>query len=509
MDVRRLGVAELARQVRAREVSARELVSAALEQIDRIDRVDRDPDRGGAAAGAVGGAGGGGADGGLGAFVAVDAEAALAEAAVIDERLAAGEDVGPLAGIPLGVKDLEDAAGFVTTRGSATHAGDPPATDDSVLVERLRAAGCVVLGKTNTAEHGWKADTVNATFGATRNPWSPDRSAGGSSGGSAAAVAAGLVPLATGSDGGGSIRIPSAVCGLSGFKPSLGRVPAGTGGSVGGAGGSVSDGTAATAGWLGLSAKGVLARRIRDVALALDTVVGPDPTDLESLPMPEASWSRSLVDVNPPRRVGWSPSLGYATADREVLAVCEAAVRRLEALGTEVVLVDEVLPADPVPDWLTLVAVASLRTIGHLRDTEVWGRIDRGLVGLMEWARASVTPVRLVEALDACHQVNLQFVELFHDVPLLLTPTVAGQTPRVGEDGTINGTPDANWVRFTYPFNMTRAPAGTVCAGFTSDGMPVGLQVVGPQHADVAVLRLLAVLEDDLAIDRLAPVGPA
>ena len=465
MDFRDTTVVRLADQVSRREVSAREVVSAALDRIERYDPK-------------------------LGSFVAVDGEAALAEAAAIDERLARGEDVGPLAGVPIGVKDLEDAAGFVTTYGSAVHGDDDPATEDSQLVERLRAAGCVVVGKTNTPEQGWKADTVNQLFGATKNPWSLDRSAGGSSGGSAAAVAAGLVPLATGSDGGGSIRIPSAVCGLSGLKPSLGRVP--TGGEQ-------------PPGWPGLSSKGVMARRIRDVAVALDAVVGPDPTDLFSLPLPEASWTRSLNDLNPPRKVGWSPTLGYAKADSEVLAVCEAAVRRLEDLGTEVVLVDSVFPEDPVSDWLTLVGVYCLRTLEPLYGTDDWGLIDPGLTALLEWTRSRVTPVQVVRALDACHRANVALVDLFHEVPLLLTPTLAGQTPAVGENGTIDGEPDVNWVRFTYPFNMTRSPAGTVCAGFTSDGMPVGLQVVGPQHGDVVVLRLLALLEDELALDVAAP----
>ena len=467
MDFRDVTVADLAAEVSKGGVSARELVGAALERIDRLDEQ-------------------------LGAFVALDAESALAEAAAVDERIARGEDVGPLAGIPLAVKDLEDVAGFVTTHGSMAFASGPAATDDSPLVERLRAAGCVVVGKTNTPELGWKADTVNPVFGATHNPWDLERSAGGSSGGSAAALAAGLVPLATGSDGGGSIRIPSAVCGLSGLKPSLGRVP---------------NGGDRAPGWPMLSTKGVMARRIRDVTLALDAVVGPEATDLDSLPLPEASWSRSLSEVGTPRKVGWSPTLGYAQVDSEVLAVCEAAVRRLEALGSEVGVVDSVLPEDPVADWLPMVAAACLRSLGRFEGTDAWGSIDPGLVALMEWARSSVTPVRVFEAIDACHRSNLALVELFHEVSLLLLPTVAGQTPRIGGNGTIDGQEDVNWVRFTYPFNMTRSPAGTVCAGFTADGMPVGLQVVGPQHADVAVLRLVALLEDELAIDRRAPFG--
>ena len=467
MDFRRVSVAHIADQVSSRALAAREVTQAALDRIERHD-------------------------GELGAFVAVDGEAALAEAAAIDERIAAGEDVGPLAGVPLGVKDLENAAGLRTTYGSAIHAGDPPATDDSALVERLRAAGCVVVGKTNTPELGWKADTVNETFGATRNPWSLERSAGGSSGGSGAALAAGLVPLATGSDGGGSIRIPAAVNGLTGMKTSLGRVPLGGG---------------KPPGWPLLSTKGPMTRGTRDLALALDVVVGPEPSDLSSLPLPDASWSRSLADLGAPRRVAWAPTLGYGRTDGEVLAVCEDAVRRLESLGTEVVVVDKVWDRDPVDDWLAMTGVYCLREIDEHRDTEVWSRIDPGLVALVDWARASVPAARLAQALDACHRDNLALVDLFHQVSLLLAPTLAGQTPRVGEPGTIDGGVDVNWVRYTYGFNMTRSPAGTVCAGFTSDGMPVGLQVIGPQHADVAVLRALALLEDALALDPIAPFG--
>jgi aspartyl-tRNA(Asn)/glutamyl-tRNA(Gln) amidotransferase subunit A len=469
MDFRGITVADLAADVTARRLSAREVTAAALDRIDRLD-------------------------GELGAFVAVDSDSALAEAAAIDERIAGGDDVGPLAGVPLAVKDLEDAIGLPTSHGSAVFAGGSPATADSPLVERLRAAGCVVVGKTNTPELGWKADTVNETFGATRNPWALDRSAGGSSGGSAAALAAGLVPLATGSDGGGSIRIPCALTGLTGLKPSLGRVP----------GGGVSPPD-----WPLLSTRGPMVRRARDLALALDVVVGPDPTDLAALPLPDASWSRSLTELHPPRVVAWSPSLGYAKVDAEILAVCEAALATLEDMGTDVIVVDDVFDRDPVDDWLALEGVYCLRVLEPWRDEEVWRRVDPGLAALVDWAASNVSAARFARAADACHNLNLALVELFHRVPLLLTPTIAGQTPLVGGAGTIDGEPDIGWVRHTYPFNMTRSPAGTVCAGFTADGMPVGLQVVGPQHADVAVLRALTLLEDVLAIESVAPFGAA
>ena len=208
--------------------------------------------------------------------------------------------------------------------------------------------------------------------------------------------------------------------------------------------------------------------------------------------------------------MAWSPTLGYARPDAEVLAVCEAAVGRLEAAGTEVVVVDDVFAADPVDEWLTLVGVYCLRVLEPFRDDpDVWSRVDPGLAAIVDYAAAGVTAAQFARALDACHDLNVRLVELFHDAPLLLTPTVAGQLPPVDGLGTIDGEPDVNWVRYTYPFNMTRSPAGTVCAGFTADGLPVGLQVIGPQHADVAVLRALAVIEDLLALDPVAPFGAA
>lgn len=468
MDFRRVSVEALADRVQRRQVSARELTDEALRRIDDLNPT-------------------------VGAFVAVDEEAARAQAADIDERLHRGEDVGPLAGIPLGVKDTEDAIGFRTTYGSRLFADGPPAERDSIMVERLRQAGCVVVGKTNTPELAWKADTDNEVFGRTANPWSHPRSAGGSSGGSAAAVAAGMVPLATGSDGGGSLRIPASLCGLSTIKPSLGRIP------VGGP---------QPAAWADLSSKGVLARTISDTALALDAVIGPDPTDLRSLPMPEQSWFDAVADVHPPRRVVWSATLGYAVVDPEVLAVCEAAIRSLEAAGTEVVHVDDVFDADPAMEWLTLSLAANLRTIrGVDPEGTRWGDLEPAHASMMEWVQRSGSITSTLEVQDLAHRLNLRLVEVLHEAPILLTPTVAGQTPVGAAPGTVDGVEDISWVRFTYPFNLTRSPAGSVCAGFTSDGMPVGLQVVGPQHGDLVVLRTLAHLEALLDLDPVCPMA--
>ncbi len=464
IDFRTTSLAELARSVRAREVSARELAQAALDRIERLDPI-------------------------YNAFVAVDAERALHAAAGIDERIVAAEDPGPLAGIPIGVKDLQNAVGFRTTYGSALHADDPPATVDDPFVARMRAAGCVIVGKTNTPEFGWMGNTTNAVFGPSLNPFDTSRGPGGSSGGASAALAAGMVPLATGSDGGGSIRIPSACCGLSGMKPSLGRVPAGGPNPPG---------------WLDLSTNGPMARRIADVALALDVAVGPDPTDLRALPRPEASWMAAVENPHVPVRVAYAPTLGYATVDAEVAAACERAVGVMESMGADVVVLDSVFDADPVGDFLTVTGAATLRTLRPFMDHPRWDEVHPVLRHMVNAAEAT-TAEQLLKVFDNFHLMNLRLVALFRTARILVTPTCSGVAPLAGEiTSTVNGETTANWVQFTYPFNMTRSPAATVPVALSSGGLPIGLQLVGPQHGDLVVLRTAAALEAALDVDTLA-----
>jgi Asp-tRNA(Asn)/Glu-tRNA(Gln) amidotransferase A subunit family amidase len=476
MDFRTTPLTELAEQVRRKQISARELTAHALERIDALNPI-------------------------YNAFVAVDGDRALAEAAAVDERTAKGShsespaSTLPLAGIPLAVKDNHDAAGFRSTFGAPVLADAPAATVDSPFVARLRAAGCVVIGKTNLPEFAWSANTTNALFGPTANPFNPAHGAGGSSGGAAAALAAGMVPLATGSDGGGSIRIPSACCGLSGVKPSLGRVPGG--------------GPKAP-GWLDLSTNGPMARRLGDIVAALDVAIGPDPTDLRSLPRPEASWLAALDDPHAPARVAWAPTLGYAEPDAEVLEICHKAVEVLESLGSEVTVVESVFDTDPVGDFITLMGVCQLRTMRPLMGHPRWEEVDPVLRAVVDAAQ-STTAEELVGVFDRFHAMNLSLVELFHGARILVTPTCSGVAPPAGDgQGMVNGVMTPNWVQFTYPFNMTRSPAATVCAGLTSSGLPVGLQLIGPQHGDLVVLRTAAALEVALTEARgfelLAPV---
>jgi aspartyl-tRNA(Asn)/glutamyl-tRNA(Gln) amidotransferase subunit A len=467
LDFRTTPLADISRAVRTKDVSAREVTEAALARIQALNPT-------------------------YNAFVAVDGDRALAQADGLDHKTAHGQDPGPLAGVPLGVKDLQDAAGYVTTHGSALHQDDPPAAADSPFVARLRAAGCIVVGKTNTPEFGFMGNTTNHIFGPSLNPFDTSRGPGGSSGGASAALAAGMIPLATGSDGGGSIRIPSACCGLSGMKPSFGRVPAGGPHPLG---------------WVDLSTNGPMARRIADVAYCLDIAVGPDPTDLRSLPRPEANWRDALENPHVPVRVAYAPTLGYASVDAEVRALCDHAVEVLASLGADVVRLESVFDEDPVGDFLIYTAACTLRSLRPFMGHPRWDEVHPVLRHFVNEAQQT-TAERLLQIFDRFHRMNLRLVELFRTCRILVTPTTAGPPPFADRmESTVNGEETVNWIQFTYPFNMTRSPAATVCAGLTEGGLPIGIQLVGPQHGDLVVLRTAAALEAALDLD-LATLAP-
>lgn len=402
----------------------------------------------------------------LNAIIAHDRDRALTQAAEVDRRVADGDHL-PLAGVPLAVKDTEHTVGYRTTHGSRLFADAPRAGEDSVLVGRLRAAGCVVVGKSNVPEFACSADTTNLIFGATRNPYATDRMAGGSSGGSAVAVASGMVPVATASDGGGSIRIPASACGLPGFKPSLGRIP---------------DGGSQPVDWPLITTRGVLTRTVSDLIGVLDVIVGPDPTDLRSLPAPCEPFSAGVARAALPRRIAWSPRLGYTWTEPSVLDACAATVERLAAAGVEIVQIDRIFDSEPYDVWGPLVAAYVQRSVGD-RDRSLLSEEVR--YGIEDADRLSARDLLQVE--DTCHRLNLQLAQVFRTCELLLTPTLHRDPPLLGET--------VSWIRATGVFNLTRSPAGTMPVGCSAAGMPVGLQIVGPQHADVAVLALMAHLE--------------
>jgi len=437
---------ELADLVRSRELSPVALMERSLARIEALNPV-------------------------LNAFVEVDPEGALREARALEDRLAAGEEAGPFAGLPLGVKDLENAAGFVTTKGSRLYRENRVDYDD-VLIARLKAAGAIVVGKTNTPEFGHIPFTDNELFGATRSPWNLERTPGGSSGGSSAALAAGMVPLATASDGGGSIRIPACYTGLYGLKPSHGRTPIAP---------------RAMPSWLSISCYGPLTRCVRDAAIYLDAVAGPHPTDPESLPAPDISYADTLEEPLPKLRIAFNETLGVTRVQGDVLREVRAAVEAFAAMGHEIEETHDTIPE--MGGWWA--RVSAFQTLGlewdnfSNRHDEFTARYIRQLDRALE-----VDPSDFQEFLRRRGELVSWTADLFDRYDLLLTPTLpteafaaAGPLPRE-----IEGEP-ANVIAYTYPFNFTGHPAASVPAGLTDNGLPCGLQIVAPRHRDDLVLR--------------------
>jgi len=408
------------------------------------------------------------------AFVALrEREALLEDARAAERRLARGEG-RLLEGVPLGVKDLEDAAGLVTTHGSVPFK-DHLATRDSVQVERLRAAGAIVVGKTNAPEFGWTAITKNLIFGESRNPWDLSRTPGGSSGGSSAAIAGGLVPLATASDGGGSVRLPATFTGCFGLKPSYGRIPHDT------------------PGWwdsIDTSVHGPLTRTVEDAALHLDAVVGAHPLDPNSLPHPGVSYRAILRDLPAGLRIGFSPDLGHAVVQSDVADVVAGAALAFESLGHSVELVKGG-PPDLGRDWGMANVFELAARLGHMLPEHEASFGRTFLFGVKQgW---TMTPERWAAAQRRRAELNAWCAELFSRYDLLLTPTTPfdppparGPFPKELEGKKL---PDAAVASFTIPFNLSWHPAATVRAGFSRAKLPVGLQIVGPRHRDDLVLQ--------------------
>jgi len=435
----------------------------------------------------------------LNAFVHLDLDAARAVAHEIDDVVASGEDPGPFAGVPMGVKDLEDCAGMPTSHGSLLYKGLPPAQVDSIHLSRLRAAGAVFVGKTASPEFGTIQYTKAKAWGITRNPWDIERTPGGSSGGSAAAVAAGLVPAATASDGGGSTRIPASFTGLVGMKPTHGRIP------------HPSADPAQTAVY------GVEVTSVRDAARHLDIAAGPDDDDRTTLPPPPVRYEDAIDDLDVSGlRIGWSSDLGFAVVDPEVLDLTHAAAQLLtRAAGTELVDYDVHL-TDPVVTWLTSGALTLWLEIDESEHYP--GRLDDMTRYVRETLRDSYErPMRtLAKPLRRRLQLDADCATIFRDVDVLLTPTTAvtafgagGPPPThiAGEDlqerfGVAYG---AMTVPFTMLANLAWNPACSVPAGLSSEGLPIGLQIMGRRHDDHTVLRLARLLEEMQPWPRHAP----
>ncbi|MFQ5783809.1 MAG: amidase [Alphaproteobacteria bacterium] len=417
-------------------------------------------------------------DGRLNAFCLVDREGALAAARQSEARWAAGEPLGRLDGVPVGVKDLLLTKGWPTLRGSRTIAADQPWETDAPAAARLREHGAVLLGKTTTCEYGWKGVTDSPLCGITRNPWNPERTPGGSSGGSAAAVAAGMAPLAIGTDGGGSIRIPCGFTGLAGVKGSFGRVPVYPASPFG-----------------TLSHVGPIARTVADAALMLDVMAGPDPRDWLALPSPPSDWLAELDAGVAGLRIAFSADLSFARVDPEVAACVAEAARAFETLGAIVEAVDPGF-RNPQECFRTLWYAGAANA---LRAISAAGRaaMDPGLVAIAEEG-AKLTALDLLAAENARAGLGLGMAEFHRDHDLLLTPTLPIPAFAAGEEVPPGSGVERwiEWTPFSYPFNLTGQPAASVPCGFTDEGLPVGLQIVGPRYADSLVLRAARAYEN-------------
>ena len=449
-------VTDAAQLIRAGRLSAEELMVSCLDAIERDNPA-------------------------LNAFVYLDADnardtARAIDAAVHDHRL---DDLGPLAGVPFGVKDLEDCAGMPTTRGSRWFAGGPAKTTDSIHVGRLRDAGAIPVGKTATPEFGEWAYTASPLLGITRNPWDLSRTPGGSSGGTAAAVSAGMVPFGTASDGGGSIRTPASFTGLVGLKNTYGRIP--------------------TFGDTHLAQNavvGCLATTVADTALLLDVMAGPDARDRTCLPAPTGSYVAALdaVDLSS-CRVTWSLDLGFATIDPEVGVLCERAAHAFVA-ATGASLVNRPIQMDDYIRTYALVeGVDKFVGIDH----ELWeNRLDElDQLAAPGWTHLSAKTLPWAAAIEFNRrQLVADVAAIFDDVDLIVTPMssmppFAAEGPMPTE---INGTAVHGGMSVVLAMlaNLVNLPAVSVPAGLTAGGLPVGLQIIGPRFREDLLLAAAA-----------------
>ena len=438
---------ELIPLIRAKKLSPVELTEAVLARIERLDPK-------------------------VNAFCTLTADLARAAARRAEDAVMKGGALGPLHGVPFSIKDLALTAGIRTMSGSPIFQHRVPGTD-APFVRRLKEAGGVMLGKTTTPEFGWKALGDSPVTGITRNPWNTGMTSGGSSAGAGVAAAAGFGPLHQGSDGAGSIRIPSAFCGIFGHKPSYGRVPMWP-----------------TSNTDSASHTGPMTRTVADAALMLSVIAGPDLSDRTALDAPPADYVARLDEGVMGLRIAWSPDLGGLRVDPDVAAVARQAALAFQGLGAAV---EEVTPA--FADTREIIrCMWNVHEAGNYGEylAEFRDRMDPGLVAAIEdGLRYSGAEYVAMRARKLAYWDSVR--PLFEKYDLLLSPTVSVAAFDVGRLNP-KGWPDHpwdwfDWASFSYPFNFTGQPASTVPAGFTPGGMPVGLQIVGRPWADLTVLQ--------------------
>ena len=441
-----MSAAELSALFRSRDLSPVEVTEASLTRIEAFDAE-------------------------LNSFCYMDPDASRAMAEASEARWLAGDPLSPLDGVPVAVKDILLTKGWPTLRGSRTVDANQPWDTDAPTVARLREAGAVLIGKTTTPEFGWKGSTDSPLTGITRNPWNKNKTPGGSSGGTAAAIAARLCPIGLGTDGGGSIRIPSGFCGLYGLKPSFGRVPAyplspfGT-----------------------LAHVGPMSRTALDSAMLMNVIARPDARDWHALPFAETDYAAEIEAPLAGKRIAFSPRMGFAKRvlpDVETLVA--AAAKRFERLGAHVEMVDPP-GGDPGPIFRTLWWSGAGHLLGDYPD-EKKALLDPGLRQMAEEGIA-ISKKEYLAANLARGAYGSAMRVFMAKYDFLLTPTLATTAFDVGVVSPLDDDGNAwmAWTPFSSPFNLTQQPAASVPCGFSKDGLPVGLQIVGRMFDDAGVL---------------------
>jgi aspartyl-tRNA(Asn)/glutamyl-tRNA(Gln) amidotransferase subunit A len=451
-----MSAVELAQSIRDKKVSSLEATENFFQRIDQLDSQ-------------------------LHSYLTLCRDQALADARAADAAVRQGAELGPLHGVPISIKDLETTKGVVTTMGSAIFKDRVPDMD-SIVVERVKAAGAIILGKTNTPEFGQSGTTENKLGEPCRNPWNTERTPGGSSGGAAAALAAGLCTLSMGTDGGGSVRIPASFTGLFGIKPTQGRVP-----RVGGYGRPSAN---------HFSQSGPITRTVADSALLLQVIAGPDTRDITSIREPAPNFSANLgVGVNG-MRLAWSSDLGYAAVDAEVVDITKQAAMKFIGLGANMDAAKLKLE-DPFETFWNVFSTAAYTSYGHLLEEH---RDDLSDIGLMSIEHGQqTTGADMSRAIYEVDRLGRRMEEFFDNFDLLLTPTMAVPAfPIDQRPGVIGGkTVDPFWgfLPFTYPINISGQTAASIPCGYSSDGMPIGLHIIGPKGSEAKVLQACAAFE--------------
>jgi len=451
-DLCALSATELLALYRKKKVSPVELTRAALERIERLNPV-------------------------LNAFCLLDPDFSLKAAKQSEQRWFKGAPQGLLDGVPASIKDLIVTKGWPTLRGSRTTDPRGPWNDDAPAVARLREHGAVLLGKTTTPEFGWKGVTDNPLTGITRNPWNPKMTPGGSSGGGAAAVAAGMGPLTIGTDGGGSIRIPCSFSGLFGLKPSFGRVPAWPLSPMG-----------------TVAHLGPMTRTVQDAALMLNVLSLPDDRDWHSLPYDARDYRIGLEDGVKGLRIAYSEDLGYARVDPEIRKIVGNAIKTFAQLGAHVEAKDPGFEdCGPLfaAHWFPGAAYI-VRNIAPRKRA----LMDKGL---LETARMGekYTTAQYLDAIQKRGALGMLMNRFHRSYDLLVTPTLPLAPFEAGKEvaNLLKEKRWTDWSPFSYPFNLTQQPAASVPCGLTKKGLPVGLHIVGPRYADALVLRAARAFE--------------